>query len=221
MGYSENCNRGCEAAITWELKEEKDGPEFSMCAEIWQPNHSDVIRCGQCVDDVVKYFPKNKKAQRMAEIWERYHLNDMNAACEHQRALGWGEMASQEVKIYTWKLQSWVTREQKCYEEKAVEVLRTGKPYTPDANGIKLCALPYEIKTIYSTLSEDESKYYEAPIDSTYCHHVETKTLGWLHQEEHPDGILCRPCPTCGYKYGTAWLKEQIPPEIVAEIRSW
>lgn len=26
---------------------------------------------------------------RLAEIWDRWHLNDMRAGCEHQRAAGW------------------------------------------------------------------------------------------------------------------------------------
>lgn len=39
------------------------------------------------------------------------------------------------------------------------------------------------------------------------------KTLGWTTQEEHPDGILSRPCEVCGYKYGTAWKHHQIPEE--------
>lgn len=39
--------------------------------------------------------------------------------------------------------------------------------------------------------------------------------------EKHPQGLLTKPCPTCGYKYGSAWLREELPPEIVAEIKSW
>lgn len=35
-----------------------------------------------------------------------------------------------------------------------------------------------------------------------YCEHQ--KALGWLRENEHPDGILCKPCPVCGYKYGTS-----------------
>lgn len=42
---------------------------------------------------------------------------------------------------------------------------------------------------------------------------VELKALGWVYEREHPDGLLCRPCPVCGYKYGTKWLYRQIPKE--------
>lgn len=39
----------------------------------------------------------------------------------------------------------------------------------------------------------------------------ETKTLSWVKPSEHPDGLLCKPCPVCGYKYGTSWLLMPIP----------
>lgn len=32
----------------------------------------------------------------------------------------------------------------------------------------------------------------------------------WEREEEHPRGLLCKPCPVCGYKYGSAWLFEEI-----------
>lgn len=38
--------------------------------------------------------------------------------------------------------------------------------------------------------------------------------LGWVSTKEHAAGLLCRPCPTCGYKYGTRWLKEDLDPEV-------
>jgi hypothetical protein len=66
---------GCECEITWELK---DG-QFSMSAGVWMRSKQDLLMCGQCVDKVAGYFPNDKKAQRMKAIWERWHLNGMNA----------------------------------------------------------------------------------------------------------------------------------------------
>jgi len=34
----------------------------------------------------------------------------------------------------------------------------------------------------------------------------------WKHP---PTGHLTEPCPTCGYKYGTAWLKEEVPQDVI------
>jgi len=40
--------------------------------------------------------------------------------------------------------------------------------------------------------------------------------LAWIRRDEHPEGLLSEPCPTCGYRYGTAWLKRDLPSEIIA-----
>ena len=40
------------------------------------------------------------------------------------------------------------------------------------------------------------------------CEHQEK--LGWTF-ETHP----CEPCPTCGYKLGTAWTKRSVPQEVI------
>lgn len=49
---------------------------------------------GQAIGEVeaVTHFAPGWNAarrDRLVDIWRRWHLNDMNAACEHQRALGW------------------------------------------------------------------------------------------------------------------------------------
>lgn len=78
LGLVDYHNRGratCEAAITWTL----ENGRFSMCAEIWRADKRDIHEGGQCVDRVAAYFPKDMKAQRMVEIWKRWHLNDMRA----------------------------------------------------------------------------------------------------------------------------------------------
>ena len=62
-----------EAFITWDF----DGKNFSMCAEVWNARKTDILMGGQCVAEVAAMFPDDKKAQRMAAIWKRWHLNDM------------------------------------------------------------------------------------------------------------------------------------------------
>lgn len=54
-----------------------------------------------------------------------------------------------------------------------------------------------------------------------YCEHQrelygkkELKYKQWVYETEHPEGILCKPCPICGYRYGTSWMKEELPFEV-------
>lgn len=43
--------------------------------------------------------------------------------------------------------------------------------------------------------------------------------LAWVTPEEHPDGLLGYPCAICHYKYGTKWLREEVPDGVVAFLR--
>lgn len=40
-------------------------------------------------------------------------------------------------------------------------------------------------------------------------------TMDWHCPDEHPDGILGKPCPVCGYQYGHAWQTEEVPQEVI------
>lgn len=39
--------------------------------------------------------------------------------------------------------------------------------------------------------------------------------LTWVTRAEHPQGLLSFPCPVCGYKYGSKWLKESVPDGVI------
>lgn len=73
---------------------------------------------------------------------------------------------------------------------------------------------------------QEAEKWAERPIDpskptNTYGthfpgqRHASWNMLVWVRPDEHAGGLLGVPCPTCGYKYGTAWNKAELPPEIV------
>lgn len=47
-----------------------------------------------------------------------------------------------------------------------------------------------------------------------------TKTAGWVYEKEHPHGLLCKPCPVCGYKYGSAWRMEPVPESVLEFLES-
>jgi hypothetical protein len=45
------------------------------------------------------------------------------------------------------------------------------------------------------------------------CEHQRER--GWTSYDLHPS----EPCPVCGYKYGTAWLRKDVPADVIAELR--
>ena len=105
--------------------------------------------CGQIDSELRGHLADNTITDTPAwlphllDVWERWHLNDMRAGCEHQRA-------------------AW-------HPEEVLEV---------------------------------ENR--------------ESKVAGQVYPHEHPRGLLCKPCEVCGYKYGSAWLREELPADVLS-----
>lgn len=145
------------------------------------------------------------------EIWDRWHLNDMTPGCEHQR--NWDTKGQIKLNIYKWS--------RKYYDMR--RDAEDGKLSDKDYADYRIV----NKKVIEVTCGMNSPKY-ETPLvkellDSGYIElkGTESKTAGWVRPEEHPDGLLCKPCEVCGYKYGTAWLKEEVPQEIISKLESF
>jgi hypothetical protein len=46
-----------------------------------------------------------------------------------------------------------------------------------------------------------------------------TVKAGWARFDEHEEGLLGKPCPVCGYKYGTEWKKREVPDHVLEWLR--
>jgi hypothetical protein len=74
-------------------------------------------------------------------------------------------------------------------------------------------------------LGWNEKRIDESKPANTYGRHFEGQRqdswnmLGWVRPEEHPEGLMTKPCPECGYPYGTAWLFEPLPEDVLAFVR--
>lgn len=185
-------------------------PKLSICGEIRKIGNRDFDCIGQCYEELQKAFPNSEKVARIVEIWKEYHLNDMSPECEHQRAEGWRELASESVEIITYRLKSEFCSLQRKIERESLEILQKEGTVTISEEDKKILSLPYSTK-VPEVLG---SEYYE--LDKK-----EYKTRGWIRYDEDSRGLLCKPCPVCGYKYGTAWKTRPIPAEIIAEIKTW
>jgi hypothetical protein len=149
-----------------ELEIRIENGELSICGNVWNRSHTDIVSGGQNQDSIGgecdKLFISEFLLSRILRVWERWHLNKMRAGCSHQYAAGWER-----------------------------------KPIDP------------------SKPLDSYGKHFEGQKQDSW------NMLVWVRRDEHPEGLLAFPCPTCGYKYGTAWLKEPLPPELMDEIRSW
>lgn len=144
------------------------------------------------------HFAEGWNAARLIkfkETWERWHLNDMRAGCEHQEAEGWGKKSITLTKpeLHEWRVNAELKPFVYRIFAKALEAARSGEVYQP--------------------VSGAEKSWFDAKIIEIK---TETKTSGWVKPSEHPQGELCKPCPVCGYKYGTAWNLEKVPEEVIS-----
>jgi len=102
-----------------------------------------------------------EKAFGFTEVWNAYHLNDMTAGCDHQRAMHWDTRRIDDIKP----------------------------------------------SNAYGNFFEKQST-------------PSWNLLGWITQKENPSGLLLRPCPVCGYRYGSKWLRRDIPADVLTYLEA-
>lgn len=176
--------------------------------------------CGQCDEEIRNGMPKEpwtkEMLEKLCDIWDKWHLNDMRPYCQHQKEFGWREQACEKITLYHYKLNDESAKKQKKAGMAASEALKQGTTFTPTAEQTMYANMKYFLDT-YDKIEEGSelSKYYVPYKSCIGTPETETKTRGWVRFDESDKGILCKPCPVCGYKYGTNWTKEDVPQEII------
>jgi hypothetical protein len=184
------------------------GGQIDMEFDHRDKNQND-LRSGK--DNLIKasdiHYAAGWNAERwmdLLEIWSKYHLNDMNAACIHQEALGWGE---KQLTFDQYELTTTAISEKHKTERRALDMLKeTGTCTLTEAEKI-LLSMSYSLK-VPEGQSIPYPEFY-VPKGKT------TQWSGHTRMTEHPEGVLCKPCPECGYEYGTAWLKRDVPLTVI------
>lgn len=175
---------------------------------------------GQCCEEIREGKPADgwtdEMLAKLCDIWDEWHLNDAKPYCQHQKALGWHKIASKMVTLYHYTL----TREAYLRIErmkKSVwnDAVNLGAAYLSDEQ-MQFAKLPYNV-TLTHEITGDMAQHYE-PQRSLFpgmCGATEMKPLGLLTPDEHPDGVLSKPCPVCGYKYGHGFKLDEVPQDVI------
>jgi hypothetical protein len=169
--------------------------------------------CGQCTDALRRLYRTREgiDAAKLADIWDKWHLNDMRAGCEHQRAEGWG---GEDLEVVTYKLTSEAYQHRKDAEERAVQAAAAGKvaDLSPTARALLACKW-------WAPISSPPDA--DSPLSGCYeVEKRETKKSGWVYPHEHERGQLTKPCPVCGYEYGSEWRREEVPADVVEWLQT-
>lgn len=203
------------------IEYDKGGGKLSLHGVIGPtPNGGCRGSVGQCVDEIRKGTPVDtwtpEMLNKLCDIWDRWHLNDMRPYCQHQKELGWDKIAGEKITQYHYLLTDEASKQKRAAEKAAMDALRRGETFTPSENQVFFACLDYGLDT-FGVLGEDLAPHYQ-PRKSLYpgdSGPTETKMRGWVRFDESDLGILCKPCPVCGYKYGTSWLKEKVPQDVL------
>lgn len=194
---------------------------LSIRGVIGPKNHGNCSgSAGQCVDKIRAGEPAEgwtrEMLDKLCDIWDKWHLNDMRAYCQHQRELGWQEQAKEEIPFYHYTLTPDASRKMHEAEKAAVAALKRGEAFIPSDEQRTYGMLRYSLNT-YEPITKDLEKFYEQrnSYGNGTAKGIEMKARGWVRFDESEKGILCKPCPVCGYKYGTKWLKEEVPQEVI------
>lgn len=177
---------------------------------------------------------------KFSDIWDRWHLNDMRAGCEHQREsdsfnhlkkilLHYRSVNWKEYDNLVKKLRS-DARAQGFFDPdpKNQEDLYKMRNFSSAATILNLllemkleafCKTPIDENrwnVFLGSLLINEREFFDKAIETT----TEEKFAGWVSYKEHPEGILTKPCHVCGYKYGSAWLYEEVPQDVLDFLMS-
>lgn len=188
-----------------------DGGRLSICGVVGpKPNGNAAGPCGQCVDSIrsgeVTAEWSAETLSKFCDIWDKYHLNDMRPYCLHQKDAGFADLAKKKVKVFHYLMTRDAYDKKKTAEQAALSALKSGVQFTPTSEQTKYATMPMSFKSYGEEVRNEDYR-----LDRT-----DSEMAGWISYDESPEhGILCKPCPVCGYKYGTSWKREEIPYDVL------
>lgn len=175
-------------------------------------SNGNAYEAGQCVDTVRLTTPgagwDKSMVERLCDIWQRWHLNDMCPYCEHQRE--WD--ADKVLTLYKYKMDEETRERQRRLKDTVERMLTNGESVQLSESQRKVYCAKYFVEGWSETPPEGYEPYKteQKPARSVYPPESDSK---W--GEKHPDGVLSKPCPVCGYKWGTQWRAERVPADVL------
>lgn len=193
---------------------------LSICGVIGPTSNGNCIgSAGQCVDEIRAGKPTadwtSKMLQKFCDIWDNFHLNDMRPYCGHMKEMGWDIEAQEKIKVVKWNVKYEILQKSKDAEKRAIKCLRNGILFVPTPEETMYANAGLSVTTYNDELPEHPEFYELREKDCLGRSNVEYKMRGWISYSDHPLGFIGRPCPVCGYKYGTSWIKEEVTEEVV------
>jgi hypothetical protein len=162
----------------------------------------------RCLANIITFHPtwNKERVDKLVDVWDKWHLNDVRPYCEHQlRDHGW--QLEKPCTVHDFSLTADARKARDALQERILVDCAANGGATVTPNEQEILRRPH----CYS---------YSSPDETPRPGYVLTKTKSTpacqTYRKEHPDGLLCEPCPTCGYKYGSQWRSEAVPSDVIA-----
>ena len=175
-------------------------------------SNGDCYSCGQCYDEMrggtLNEGWTADMLYYLLDTWQRWHMNDMKPCCVHQTK--WD--SDKECKLYEYKIGDDTRKRRDRLKESIHKMLLAGDSVQLSESQRRLLASSYFVNTYTDTapIGYELYKSYTKHARELYPMDSDTK---W--GDKHPDGILAKPCPVCGYKWGSSWRAERIPDGVL------
>lgn len=185
---------------------------LSITGVVGPKSNGDAYEAGQCCDTVRQCTPgagwTADMVARLCDIWQRWHLNDMRPYCEHQRE--WD--SSKLLTLYKYQMCEETRKRQTALRRTVERMLLDGESVQLSDSQRRVYSGKYFIEGWSETPPEGYVIYKteQKPARSVYPLESDSK---W--GEKHPEGILAKPCPVCGYKWGTLRRAERVPADVL------
>ncbi len=230
---------------TWELTKDNN---FSASGEYHNPAGTDFSSGGQIIDQIAADFPDNEQIQQIHTIHARYHLNDMKAGSPAQekaiREIIEPKYQEEVEYVRHWNNNYYATvsgvkkrLEKSRYNvhqsidylfDQLVERIRTlysskpvpdsGRLFFIGSKGVELVSMGLNERRISVRLLDiDMERLKKGPLNTP--DHFGFVVEHLKHIGLHRDASYLYKGKA--YKYGTTWLTEELPQEVIEEINSW
>lgn len=210
-----NYNTPEQKRMNTHIRPEGDSNELSITGVVNPKSNGNADRGGQCDNALLEIDTYNEKegwtrenVVELYRIWNKYHLNHMNPGCPCTDHID----MTQKIPVYSYGYGN----KHRIMEEHIL----SGRcvDYTEYLNiAKKMRRTDYYVCDNYLDSPEHNPEVLVL-IEEGYLEvraQVEQKAVGWVDYTKHPEGWLLRPCPVCGYKYGSEWTRRDIPTEVL------
>nr|DAR08760.1 MAG TPA: hypothetical protein [Caudoviricetes sp.] len=180
-------------------------------------SNGDAYAAGQCYDELRQGVANEgwtaDSLYKLLDIWQRWHMNDMLPYCEHQRDWDGGKLC----KLYEYKMTDDTRKRRDRLKESIHKMLMAGDSVQLSESQRTLLGSKYFVTTYKDSAPAGYELYKEYTKYARELYPMESDTK-W--GDKHPDGILTKSCPVCGYTWGGRWRAERVPEEVLSWLES-